>query len=201
MKIKDTVLGLRSIARHILLNCHDHRWTLQGFGMLRLHLPGNHRLHVWNEHFAVTDVSTIHDHLQWGLHSTIIAGGLTNRILEVDPAGRDYRYVTIRPGIQDTPGNVQFKHEPDWCSLREVSRYHYGPGDTYQQEPHVIHESLPQTGTVTLIRKTPTTDESARIFWRADREWVSAEPRAATRTEVGSICGIALAMMDVEEGR
>jgi hypothetical protein len=199
MRSIDNILGLRAIARHILSNCKNYHWTLQGFGMLRLHLPDNHRLHVWNHHYAVCDVSTIHDHLQWGLHSTIIGGALVNRILEIDPNGDSHMVGVIKPGIQETPGKVLWREPPKPCGLYEVSRRVYLPGEQYEQAPSVIHESLPEDGTVTLIRKTPTEDESARIFWPIQAEWVSAEPRAATRNEIESICGYALARMDADE--
>lgn len=46
--------------------------------------------------------------------------------------------------------------------------------------------------TVTVMKKDPTGDESARVFWPEGSEWVSAEPRRATAEEVRAITQHAL---------
>jgi hypothetical protein len=48
----------------------------------------------------------------------------------------------------------------------------------------MIHETDAEDGTVTIIRKTPTGDDSARVFWKVGTTWGSAEPRPATPDEV-----------------
>lgn len=184
---------IRAFVRFIYENRDNFYWSLQGFGMLRLHLPDNRRLHIWDSRYRVPGVSDIHDHLQWGLSSYIVSGSLVNRIWEMNSGpsfqGCDYpmRMVTLKPG-----SGTHFKSEPESCMLRAVSEYRYIAGDTYSQAPNVIHQSIPDDGTITLMTKFPTDDESARVFWPSGSEWVSAEPRQATAAEVSEIFGAAM---------
>lgn len=193
---------IRSLVEHILANATAFTWTLQGFGMLRLHLPDNRRLHVWHRDFAVPGVSTIHDHLQWGLSSFVVSGRLMNRIWveERDPNRSmmttfPMKTVTIKPGV-----GTHFKDDARSCYLRIESDTWYEAGQTYGQEPNVIHESFPTDGTVTLMTKAPTGDDSARVFWHASGEWVSAEPRVASRTEIIAMTAPALHRLREEKG-
>lgn len=183
-------IELQAMARQLLERANDHQWSLQGMGMLRLHLPGDCRLHIWDKRYRVPGVSMIHDHLQWGLKSTIISGSLLNRKYVETPDGDPYLYATIKPGY-----GTHFKHEPRPISLSQLGLYqqiHY-PGDSYQQAPSEIHETEAEDGTVTIMRKTPTRDESARVFWPVGSEWGSAEPRAASAMVVAAIVANALA--------
>ncbi len=180
----------KTLARAILTNAHAYEWSLQGMGMLRLHLPNDWRLHVWDSRFRKPGVSMIHDHLQWALESTIIAGQLTNRryriVLDATNA-KPYLFATLKPGY-----GCYFKHEPQPCMLSAELPRTYGPGESYSQRPEEIHETDALDGTVTLMRKRVTDDESARVFWPAGTEWGSAEPRRATADEVATITGDAL---------
>ena len=177
----------------------DHRWTVQGFGMMRLQLPGNFRLHLWDSSLRVENVSDIHDHLQWGLMSTVICGGLVNRLYaevptlkvaaEFLPDGELIRTMscgTLKPGV-----GTYFKDEPKQVRLALLSQTQYFPGDTYSQKPAEIHSTHPEDGTITLMQKFPTDDESARVYWPAGTEWVSAEPRAAKGHEIDHVADAA----------
>lgn len=178
------------LAEAILSNSAKYEWSLQGMGMLRLHLPDNYRLHVWDARYRAPGVSMIHDHLQWGLHSTVIAGRLTNLRYRtvIDPSnGKAYLFATLKPGY-----GCYFKHEPQACLLSADAPRLYEEGESYEQHPADIHETDAADGTVTLMHKTPTDDESARVFWPAGTEWGSAEPRRATPEEVAAITGYAL---------
>ena len=177
----------KTLARAILGNAGAYEWSLQGMGMLRLHLPDNYRLHVWDSRYRVPGVSMIHDHLQWGLHSTIVAGRLTNLRYAEGPHGRDFMYATLKPGY-----GCYFKHDPLRIVLDELTPVAYEEGDSYCQQPAHIHATDAADGTVTLMRKTPTNDESARVFWPAGTKWGSAEPRRATPEEVEAITSHAL---------
>jgi hypothetical protein len=179
--------ALRALVRTILTNAQAFDWSLQGMGMLRLHLPGAYRLHVWDSRYRVPNVSMIHDHLQWGLHSTIIAGELTNRRYAMDADGEPHLFRTLKPGY-----GYYWKDDAQRCGLRALRAITYGPGGEYEQEPAEIHQSDPLDGTVTLMHKRPTADESARVFWPDGEQWVSAEPRRATPEEVADITGHAL---------
>lgn len=155
--------------------------------MLRLHLPNHCRLHVWDSRFRKPGVSMIHDHLQWGLHSTILAGVMTNRRYVEDASGTEFMHMTIKPGY-----GTFIKSEPSCLRLRALPAEVYRHGGTYWQTPNEIHETDAEDGTVTFMRKLPTTDESARVFWPIGQEWGSAEPREATRGEVEEIAKYAL---------
>ena len=64
----------------------------------------------------------------------------------------------------------------------------YNAGDSYEQESDEIHLSMPDDGTVTIINRTFKDDvDHASVFWRMDENFVSAEPRDATRDEVSAI--------------
>ncbi len=181
---------LRSLVRFILENAGKFSWSLQGFGMLRLHLPGETRLHVWDSRHAFANVSTIHDHLQWGLSSTIVSGRLVNHRF-TEGLGDPYMAVTLKPGE-----NCHFKDAPSHTLLRRGVAEIYISGDTYAQEPNEIHESVPDIGTITLMRKYPTPDgDSARVFWPAGEKWGTAEPRPATTEEVTAITSHALQLL------
>lgn len=181
----------RALARFVLFNAAHFDWSLQGMGMLRLHLEPNTRLHIWHPEFAVPGVSMIHDHLQWGLTSYIVAGRIANaRYIETagdDPglinAGKKYMHVRLRAGY-----GAKFLEEPRPIYLRALDPELYAPGAEYSQAPAEIHETIADPGTITIMTKTPTADgESARVFWPFGAEWGSAEPRRATPEEVAAI--------------
>lgn len=181
------IAGEKILARTILEHATDFEWSLQGMGMLRMHLNYHCRLHVWDSRFRVPGVSMIHDHLQWGLHSTVIAGYLTNLQYVERSDGKPYMYAVLKPGV-----GCHFKSEPKQTFLTALRPISYTECGYYQQEPNEIHETAAMDGTVTLMRKMPTNDESARVFWPAGEEWGSAEPRPATKLEVQNITGYAL---------
>lgn len=179
--------ALKSMARFVLENHSKFEWSLQGLGMLRLYLPDNARLHVWDTRFAFPGASPVHDHLQWGLTSTVIVGRIINFRYK-QGQGLPYHWATFKAGY----GTSQI-HEPKTTLLERGNAEVYRPGDVYHQEPDEIHESVPYIGTVTIMQKHPTADgESARIFWPYGTPWGSAEPRAATSDEVHNICQQAL---------
>jgi hypothetical protein len=183
----------RRMAEARLRDWAAHSWTLQGFGMLRLHLPDNHRLHIWDSRYRVPGVSDIHDHMQWGFKSTVIAGELLNQhyheVAANWPGSIAFDSVTLKPGV-----GTHFKDEVRrvWLVQPTAARQRLVAGDSYRQAPREIHSSHPVDGTVTLMQKFPTGDDSARVFWPAGGRWVSAEPRPATPEEVDSIVSYAL---------
>jgi hypothetical protein len=155
-RYRDAALGARQapelvpLVQLILSNALAFEWSLQGMGMLRLHLPGNYRLHVWDSRYRTPNVSMVHDHLQWGLHSTIVAGRLVNRRYVEADDGEPYNFTTLKPGY-----GCYFKHDPKPCSLKELEPDVYGPGESYSQAPAEIHETDAEDGTVTLMRCLP----------------------------------------------
>lgn len=196
--MNQNIRELRAMAHAILTHADCYKWSLQGFGMLRLHLDDDVRLHIWDDRYRVRDVSVIHDHAQWGLKSTIISGAMRNTRFafsdRVAPSSVNltaphglYRYATIKAGVGG--GIVS---ESKFCILTAGKTEKYKTGDSYSQEADEIHLSMPQSGTVTIMTKTPNDTDTARVFWPHDMQWVSAEPRAATRDEVDAIVAGAL---------
>lgn len=182
------------LVKNILEKADQYNWTLQGLGMLRLYLSDEVRLHVWDDRYKVPNVSALHDH-PWDFESTIIAGAVNQYRYDIAypfygtegllPAWM----VTIKCGVGAevlTGARAVFLHRH--------SKEMYVEGDKYTQRSEEIHESLPLRGTVTIVeRKFCGNRENARVFYMEGSEWVSAEPRPATREEVRRITEHALA--------
>lgn len=178
----------QQLAKFILQNADKFEWSLQGMGMLRLYLTPLVRLHVWDSRYRNDGVSMIHDHLQWSLHSTIIAGELRNRRYTMANSGEPTHMCgMLKPGY-----GCYFKDSPVPVRLLKAPVEQYRPGQSYRQTPAEIHETDAADGTVTLMRKVATDDDSARVFWPVGFEWGSAEPRKATPQEVRDITEYAL---------
>ncbi len=163
-------------------------WSLQGFGMLRLYLTKEVRLHVWDSRFMVPNVSLMHTH-PWDFTSYVVAGSIENWRMEQDEMGWHYLYSTIQcgpgGGIRSEPASINLVRDTTEV-IREGSEYH--------QAAEEIHESHPLDGTVTVVERVFKADtEHAKVFWAAHTHWVSAEPRKASEQEVESICHRSLA--------
>jgi hypothetical protein len=183
----------------------EHReWTVQGFGFLRTYFgpadaPKKFRLNLWDSHFTVPNVSTIHDH-PWDFKSVIVAGHFINQRYTMtmklpleEEAGdklisaalrargptHTYGLITTGVGSDCTPVNVEH------CRLVPREKEVYIPGDWYRQRADEIHETLFVDGAVTLNERVGDT-EHARVFWPYGTEWVDAMPRPATPYEVAS---------------
>lgn len=186
--------ALQASVRFILAHADKFEWSLQGMGMLRLYL-GDTRLHVWDQTHAAPGVSMIHDHQQWGLRSTVIAGSLINqRYVERgqwQPMWFPFHAVTLKAGY-----GCAFVDQPRLTWLRPLTPECYGPGESYGQLPGEIHESKPQGIVVTLMQKLPTGSDLARVFWPQGSQWGSAEPRPATRDEIVDITRKAVMTID-----
>lgn len=182
-------MGLRAQIKEMLENHERYAWSLQGLGLLRLHIRDDLRLHIWNHEYAYPGASPIHDHLQWHLSSFVVAGHIENtRYVEVDardPAGFLFNKRTIQAGY-----GCHFTDEEQRCYLKKLPAELYNPGDSYQQQNTEIHWTKAAPGTVTLMHKIPATDgKAARIFWPYGTEWGTAEPRVAMVREVEEILG------------
>lgn len=181
--------NMRALAKLILKTPFAFDWTLQGLGMLRLYIEPDLRLHVWDQRFAFPGATPIHDHLQWGLTSTVLSGELRNqRYNHSSYYGAPYKAMKIKAGI-----GCEKLETPSVVFLRKQESELYRVGESYGQHPGEIHETIPRNGTVTIMRKTPTADpEAATVFWPADSEWGSAEPRPATSDEISIMTNYAL---------
>lgn len=201
---RDELQDLRIMVMQILKRPMLHDWTVQGFGMMRLYLEGDRRLHLWHPRLRVENVSDIHDHLQWGLTSTILCGELVNKRFHEHHGGgilnsrRDVHTMmkaTLKPGV-----GTFFKNGPSVVTLIGCNPELYHAGDRYHQRPNEIHLTQAHEGTITLMRKHPTEDESATVYWPAGANWVSAEPRPATTVEIEVVTERALFQLKKESG-
>lgn len=181
------------LVKKILENATDYRWSLQGFGMLRLYLADEVRLHVWDKRYQIEDVSIIHTH-PWNFRSTVIAGAINNIQYRegIDHALALWRelIVTGEQATAVTQGGPELVH------LENMTTVYYVEGDSYYQPMHVPHKTLYEDGSVTVIeRDGRLPNNHAYSYWpqlRGPNGWVSAAPRTATLEEVLDICGNAL---------
>lgn len=180
---------LKVLVADILKHPLRYNWTLQGFGMLRTHLPNDARLNIWDSRYmAVPKPSMIHDH-PWDFDSVVVCGLLTNRrykVLEdrgnLDPTthGVDlYTELTIKPGIGTE------KRGTRCVILLPRPEEFYKEGMSYRQYHDEVHETDYEDGTITLnLRNRGNRDDVARVYYPAGTEWQTAEPRPATVAEI-----------------
>jgi len=171
------------IVRKLLEKASWLEWSVQGLGMLRTYLSRETRLHVWHSAFKVPNVSTIHDH-PWDFESRVIVGRITNRVygrdLSLDPS---HTLARIKCG----EGGGLIPGSEESLGLRLVSEETYTPGEMYDEIADVLHESVPEDGTVTIVTRRFRRDtEHARVCYPIGTSWVSAEPRPATADEIAT---------------
>lgn len=175
------------IREAVLERWETHRWTWQGFGMVRMYLDPakRYRLNIWDERSKVPRVSLIHDH-PWSFKSAIYCGEIKNQryVFRDDPRVLEaftHNYKRIKTGEE-----LSEVHDVRHCLLRPREPETYRRGQTYEQLLDEVHETHAQIGTVTVNERTaPTQEYSARVFWhRNEPHWVSATPRPAAEFEV-----------------
>lgn len=174
MTMTPTTRAMRTLARAILEHAQAYRWQVQGLGMMKLYLPGDTRLHVWDSTLLSPGASRVHDHLQWGLTSHVLSGELRNTRFLVTGGEPNYCWATFKAGVDG-----HMLERPKACRLEAREPEVYRPGDSYSQEPEEIHLTEARDGTVTLMQKRPAGTDNARIFWPLATEWGSALPSEA----------------------
>lgn len=181
------------LVRDVLLNWDRREWTLQGFGMLRTYLDDEraYRLHIWSEEDAVEDVSQMHTH-PWDFESLVIAGRLVDEaFIEMAREGCGSVPYLRQRILCGEGGGLLGEAEP--VQILSLGTKAMGEGHSYAHKARDIHISRPVDGTVTLLQRTFGADvDHASVYWPEGKQWVSAEPRAATEAEVGRICAKAL---------
>lgn len=203
--LQDIVFNkLRAMVQAVLTNPRRYDWTLQGFGMLRTYISKETRLHIWDHGYRVRDVTDVHDH-PWHFNSLVISGTIINTRYKVHPCSHtDEQIEALRirtPFVKSTivcgvgGGNhvatVKERGERVWLEPLEPETY--TTGKIYRQEANEVHHSSFGSGTVTLVTREFQKDtEHAHVFFKADQEWVSAEPRDAKPVEIEDICKNAL---------
>jgi hypothetical protein len=190
----DALSAQQLFARKLLEQAEHYEWSLQGLGMFRLYLSRAVRLHVWDSRFAVPNVSTIHDH-PWHFSSLVLSGQLTNRILEQTEGEPTHHRQRLLCGVG---GHLLGEKEDVRLELGALEIYQIG--DRYHEDARDLHESNPEDGTITLVRREFLKDpDHALVCFPLGTEWVSAEPRPATREEVRAMAKLALERMPVTE--
>lgn len=173
-------------------------WSVQGFGMARTYLggpsnPKEFRLNVWHSALAVPNVSTIHDH-PWHFDSVVISGKFRNQRYSMIPSeatqyAPTHDFTTIKTG----EGGGMTTDPLQSCLLRPLRPELYGPGNEYTQTAEEIHETIYEDGCVTFNQRRRVGDgEHARVFWPHGTDWVDAEPREATPSDIKLITEAAL---------
>jgi hypothetical protein len=198
----DATMFARPFVLDVLKHCMDYEWSLQGFGMLRAYVTKELRLHVWDSRYKVDNVTMVHDH-PWDFVSYVASGKIVNTMYVVHPykvtdeqAWRLRKpflkaQIVCGTGGGNDPATLRSRGEKVW--LMPLSPETYVEGYTYKQAASEVHHTSYDDGTVTLVRRKFLPDtEHAHVFFNADEDWVSAEPRAATPDEVSSICAKAL---------
>lgn len=172
--------------RDILRNPLHREWTLQGFGMLRTYITKEIRLHVWDDRFATANVSVMHTH-PWDFTSDVVVGEMWNfRFRECNDS---FGPVTHNRQLLQCGAGGGVKEEPSLVRMLECSREIVSETCSYNESADETHISIPTRGCVTLVTRTFRFDtEHAYVYWPVGTQWVSAEPRKATDSEVHTIC-------------
>lgn len=171
----------KSLVKKILESPYDLEWSIQGLGMLRLYLDDERRLHIWDDRYSVENVSVMHTH-PWHFKSTVIAGVVHNTRFVEHP---DYqRYYKQKIFCGEGGGLVG---ESTRVGLMPSSKETYNERESYYEQAHEVHISSPRRGTVTIVKREFLDDaDHAFVYWTVG-DWVSAEPRKATRDEIKDI--------------
>lgn len=182
----DNLIFVRPLVKLILEQATSFAWELKGLGLMRTYLSDDLKLHVWDKQSQIDNVSMTHEH-PWSFESLIVAGCLKQYRLQ--------RYSHWVLGsepfessiVQCGPGG-RLLTDVDLCHLHrgQLETYHEGQG--YKQDSREIHQSLPEDGTVTLVRRISYQPaRAARVYWPANEEWVSSEPIMATPEKIRRI--------------
>ena len=180
------------IAVKAILEDTNREWSIQGLGMLRTYLPDNSRLHIWNPDLKYADVSEFHTH-PWDMTSFVVSGRVQNTIYLDNPSSRpNFMRQQILCG---EGGGLEGEPEERELTVDVVNSRIVPAGRSYQQAFDQVHRSDPVPGTVTIIRRTVPfggSPDHAYVYYPVGEEWISAEPRTATPTEIQSSIELAL---------
>lgn len=157
-------------------------WQIQGFGMLRLYITKEVRLHVWHNGLVYHDTpSQIHNH-PWNFNSRIVVGNLRNvRYLEWPEKTATHHIAKILCG----PGGGLTSESPRDTNLEIATIDEYNAGDVYYQTAKELHRTVFKNGTVTIVTREFLDDaDHALVAYPIKQQWKTAEPRTATEREL-----------------
>lgn len=158
---------------------------MQEIGLLGLRLDHKreYRLHVWDPTSSVGE-PLIHNH-PFDFTSTVIAGEMTNTRYEEDPLGVEYDRVRYTPPNENDCRSDTIRLSGIATTFTAVGQYH--------QLAHELHDSRQLPGTVTIIRRTFTSDVSElTVCNREEVGWISGRSRPAAVADVKRITATAL---------
>lgn len=182
-----------SEVREILRNPLDHDgWTIQGLGMLRLHLntDRSQRLHIWDPSQAFDTRLSLHDHPWDILSSTVYFGRMGNVRYEIADEG-DVP-VQVSEVVCGVGGYLRGDTREGYARVIG-EREEYLPGESYSMQAEEFHTSYPDTGTVTVIEKGFRDNRSiATLAWTGGGEWSydGEFARPATVEEIQHFTGL-----------
>lgn len=178
---------IRHVVKAILENPDNYHWTIQGLGMLRTYFSPELRLHVWSPEHELPKVTKAHSH-PWDFESYVVAGRMTNIRFFENEYGAPFMAQVIKCGC-----DAYTVGEPEHRRFLKKHPEVYVEGDSYQQIASEIHCTIPDPGTVTIIRRQFGADvDHATVICPQGEPWVSAEPRPATLHEIHEITQNAL---------
>jgi hypothetical protein len=185
------------LVANVLENADRVKWSLQGLGMLRTYLSKAVRLHIWDDRFAVHNVSTLHNH-PWSFESLVVCGAIRNRIY------RSFDHLLTKTTHHEqkiqcgTDGKLIDATKRD-VHLELQNDYTVTAGWSYRQPHDAIHDTIAARGTVTIVHRRFHADtEHARVYFPLGTDWVAGIPRPATPAEVATIVEGALQRLHAE---
>lgn len=193
---------LRALAKQILtatmVDGLAFRWELWRTGMLRLDLDNDIVLHVWDDRFRHDGVTMIHDH-PWDLHSTVLAGELTNVRYELAPTASTSHDLAQSPTTQ-TFWQSHIQCGVGACTLTEPRRVYLtkrppqlmSAGGWYRQAAAEVHETIAECAVTVVTRTFHEERDNANVYIADGLEWGDAAPRPARHDEVRKIVRRAL---------
>lgn len=181
---------LKKLVRSALMTAKPADCSVQGFGMFRLRLDENTRIHVWSEVWRTPEVSDIHDHLQWHFTSHVLRGAL-----------HDHCYMVIQGPVTHIPHHIKagvgggmVTESPAGVHLHEYIVREYEEGDRYSHANTDIHRTEFSEGAITVVeqqRTPPLGASDATVFVPVGLAWVDAKPRPASALDIARVQALA----------
>lgn len=151
-----------------------YEWKAHGIGFVKAYLDREKtvRLNIWHSGFIVPEITAMHTH-PWGLRSQIVAGKLTNYRWDRTTSDLGQGFMEGRINCERFCG---IEGQPRRVYLARGDAEVYTPGMTYRQEPHEIHHTEFEDGTITVMTRVPApeTEGTASVFWPQGSDYVDA---------------------------
>lgn len=187
MNSHEVFMNQRLLVRKILERPIGYDWTVQGLGMMRIYLDDSVRVHVWHSSLVVPNVTDVHEH-PWDFESLVLAGEMRNFVYFKSAEGQPKAQPYYRDVLLCGSGSLAGDPDPIWIEpwYPDGRCQSCSPGYAYSQRYSEIHRSEFEDGTVTLVKRKFVNEDRdhAGVYWKRGAQFVSAEPREATREEI-----------------